>query len=131
LPIENILAWLWQRWEIEVAHREIKTGLGLGEKQCWNRRSAITSVQFSAWVYAILVLAAWRTWGLRGLANTRTPWWSGSKRWSFNTMWRQYRSQLWGSQPFRTLWLPSSHDWLKKELWLAGLANSISFSSRI
>ncbi len=131
LPIENILAWLWQRWEIEVAHREMKTGLGLGEKQCWNRRSAITSVQFSAWVYAILVLAAWRTWGLRGLANTRTPWWSGSKRWSFNTMWRQYRSQLWGSQPFRTLWLPSSHDWLKKELWLAGLANSISFSSRI
>jgi len=131
LPIECILAWLWQRWEIEVAHREMKSGLGLGEKQCWNRRSAITSVQWSAWVYAILVLAAWRTWGLTGLSNTRTPWWSGPKRWSFNTLWRQYRAQLWGARQFHPLWLSTSNNWQKKELWLAGLSNSISFSSRI
>jgi hypothetical protein len=63
LPVEQILAWLWQRWELEVAHREMKTGLGLGEKQCWNHRSAITSVQWSAWVYAVLVLAGIRAWG--------------------------------------------------------------------
>jgi len=44
-PIAMLLAWLWQRWEIEVAHREVKSGLGVGEKQCWNSRSAIVSVQ--------------------------------------------------------------------------------------
>jgi len=32
LPIETILAWLWQRWELEVAHREMKSGFGVGEK---------------------------------------------------------------------------------------------------
>ena len=35
-PVEMLLAWLWQRWEIEVAHREMKSGLGVGEMQCWN-----------------------------------------------------------------------------------------------
>lgn len=42
--INFLLAWLWQRWEIEVAHREMKSGLGIGKMQCWNRRSAIVSV---------------------------------------------------------------------------------------
>jgi DDE superfamily endonuclease len=45
LPVETILAWLWQRWELEVAHREMKSGFGVGEKQCWNPRSTISSVQ--------------------------------------------------------------------------------------
>ena len=56
-PIETILAWLWQRWELEVAHREMKSGLGVGEKQCWNTRLVVVSVQWSVWVYAVLVLA--------------------------------------------------------------------------
>jgi hypothetical protein len=41
LPITTILTWLWQRCEIEVSHREMKSGLGLGEKQCWNKRSSV------------------------------------------------------------------------------------------
>jgi hypothetical protein len=53
LPLEIILAWLWQRWELEVAHREMKSGFGVGEKQCWNSRSTLTSIQWSVWVYAI------------------------------------------------------------------------------
>jgi hypothetical protein len=65
LPEEELLGWAWQRWEVEVAHREMKSGFGLGEKQCWNKRSAIRSVQWSAWVYALLLLAGYRTWGLR------------------------------------------------------------------
>jgi hypothetical protein len=63
LPIETILAWLWQRWELEVAHREMKSGFGVGEKQCWNPRSTIASVQWSVWVYALLLLSAYRAWG--------------------------------------------------------------------
>lgn len=61
LPIDTVLAWLWQRWELEVAHREMKSGFGVGEKQCWNPHATIASVQWSVWVYALLLLAAYRT----------------------------------------------------------------------
>jgi hypothetical protein len=99
-PLETILGWLWQRWELEVAHREMKSGLGVGEKQCWNKRSAVVSVQWSVWVYAVLVLAGYRTWGLCGGPPTPAPWWPGAKRWSFNTLWRSYRAALWGPLNF-------------------------------
>jgi hypothetical protein len=131
LPITTILTWLWQRWEIEVAHREMKSGLGLGEKQCWNKRSSVVSVQWSAWTYAILLLAAYRTWGLCNGPPTPARWWPGAKRWSFTTLWRSYRSDLWNKQEFRPLWTRTGDNWWKKETWLAGLDNSISAAARI
>lgn len=130
-PIETILAWLWQRWELEVAHREMKSGLGVGEKQCWNKRSAVVSVQWSVWLYAVLLLAGYRTWGLCGGPPTPTAWWPGAKRWSFNTLWRSYRTALWGTGEFRPLWLRTGDNWWEKETWLTGLANSIAASVRI
>ena len=33
LPVAELLAWAWQRWEVEVLHRELKSGFGLGEQQ--------------------------------------------------------------------------------------------------
>jgi len=131
LPITTILTWLWQRWEIEVAHREMKSGLGLGEKQCWNKRSSIVSAQWSTWTYAILLLAAYRTWGLCNGPPTPARWWSGAKRWSFNTLWRSYRSELWNKCNFRPLWTTTTDNWWKKETWLAALDNSISAAARI
>jgi hypothetical protein len=130
-PIETILAWLWQRWELEVAHQEMKSGLGVGEKQCCNTRSAVVAVQWSVWVYAILVLAGYRTWGLWGGPPTPAPWWPGAKRWSFNTLWRSYRAALWGTTEFRPLWLGTGDNWWKKEPWLAGLTNAVAASVRI
>jgi hypothetical protein len=65
LPIETILAWLWQRWEMEVAHREMKSGFGVGEKQCWNPHATIASVQWNVWVYALLLLSAYRAYCMR------------------------------------------------------------------
>jgi hypothetical protein len=131
LPIDIILAWLWQRWELEVAHREMKSGLGVGEKQCWNTRSAVVSVQWSVWLYAVLLLAGYRTWGLCGGPSCPAPWWPGAKRWSFNTLWRSYRAALWGTPEFRPLWLGTGDNWWEKETWLAGLANSVTASVRI
>jgi hypothetical protein len=131
LPIAVLLAWLWQRWEIEVAHRELKTGLGLGEKQCWNGRSAIVSVQWSAWVYAVILLAAYRTWGLCHGPGTPAPWWRGAKRWSLTTLWRSLRSELWGKTEFRACYSPSSSDWWKKEAWVGSLTNAVAAASRI
>jgi hypothetical protein len=130
LPEQDLLSWLWQRWEMEVAHREMKSGLGMGEKQCWNRRSALLSVQWSAWVYALLLLAGYRTWGLCGGPRSQIRWWPGAKRWSLNTLWRAYRSAFWGKSEFQALWTRSGGNWLKKEAHLVGLYNSALAATR-
>lgn len=130
LPIEELLPWVWQRWEMEVAHREMKSGLGVGEKQCWNRRSALVSVQWSVWVYAVLVLAGYRTWGLCGGPRSPARWWRGAKRWSLNTLWRAYRSAFWGNSEFQALWTGTGDNWLKKEAWLSGLHNAALSAAR-
>lgn len=131
LAIETILAWLWQRWELEVAHREMKSGFGVGEKQCWNPRATISSVQWSVWVYALLLLSAYRAWGLLNAPPIPTRWWHGSKRWSFNTLWRQFRFACWNTQQFRAFWTRTPDNWLKKESFLIALSNSIAASTRI
>lgn len=100
LPVDQLLFWAWQRWEVEVAHRELKSNFGLGNKQCWNPQAAILSVQWSAWVYALLLLAGYRAWGLTKAPAVPTRWWRGSGRWSLNTLWRGYRAALWGSHQF-------------------------------
>ncbi len=130
LPLESLLAWAWQRWELEVQHRELKSGFGLGEKQCWNARSATVSVQWSAWVYALLLLAGYRTFGLLHGPATPGRWWPGARRWSFNTLWRAFRAALWNTPDFRATWSPSSNNWLKKEDWLASLTNSALAAAR-
>jgi hypothetical protein len=125
-----ILAWIWQRWELEVAHREMKSSLGVGQKQCWNRRSVIVSVQWSVWVYAILVLAGYQTWGLFGGPRRPERWWPGATRWSFNTLWRGYRAALWGTNEFRAVWTPIGDNWPQKEAWIAGLGNAAAAAAR-
>lgn len=131
LPLETILAWLWQRWELEVAHREMKSGFGVGEKQCWNPSSTILSVQWSVWVYALLLLSAYRTWGLLNAPPIPTRWWHGAQRWSFTTLWRSYHSAFWQTNHFQAFWTRTPDNWLKKEAFLIALSNSISASTRI
>ena len=131
LPQETILAWLWQRWELEVAHREMKSGFGVGEKQCWNSRATIASVQWNVWVYALLLLSAYRTWGLLHAPPVPTRWWPGATRWSFNTLWRQFRSAFWSTPQFQALWTRTPTHWLKKEAFLIGLSNAITAAARI
>jgi hypothetical protein len=35
VPLEVLVLKLWQRWEVEVGFRWMKSGFGLGEKPCW------------------------------------------------------------------------------------------------
>jgi hypothetical protein len=114
LPIDTLLAAAWQRWELEVAHRELKTTFGLGDKQCWNPLSAVATVQWSAWLYGLLLLAAYRTWGLLNGPRPQSAWWSGAPRWSFNTLWRSLRASLTRSRHFRPLRRLSPDEWLEK-----------------
>jgi hypothetical protein len=130
LPEEDLLAWAWQRWEVEVAHREMKSGFGLGEKQCWNELATVRSVQWSAWVYALLLLAGYRTWGLTNGPATPARWWQGAGRWSFNTLWRAYRAALWGTGEFQAVCSPIPGNWRKKEAWLASWRNASAAAAR-
>jgi hypothetical protein len=125
-----LLFWAWQRWEIEVCHRELKSSFGLGNKQCWNPTAAVLSVQWSAWVYALLLLSGYRTWGLCGAPQVPTRWWRGAQRWSLNTLWRAYRAELWGQPDFRALWSVSSLTWLEKEASMLALRNAIFGAAR-
>lgn len=130
-PIETLLFWAWQRWEMEVTHRELKSGFGLGEKQCWHPVSAVTSVQWSAWVYALLMLAAYRTYGLCQMPRPATAWWRGSQRWSLSRLLQQFRSAVWGQADFQPLWGEFTDDWGKKDLFMDALANIVQGSTRL
>lgn len=110
MPVEDLIVWAWQRWEIEVCHKELKTTFGLGDKQCWHPHGAVASVQWSAWVYALMVLAGYQTWGLCEGPSPVTGWWQGGGRWSFNTLWQSFRAALWGEYQFQPLRLRIPRD---------------------
>jgi hypothetical protein len=124
LPLETLLFWAWQRWEVEVCHRELKTTFGLGHKQCFNPKAAVLSVQWSAWVYSLLLLAGYRTFGLARAPAVPTRWWRGSGRWSFATLLRAFRAALWGQHHFRPILTPTPDDWVGKYAYLTALKNS-------
>jgi hypothetical protein len=130
LPIETLLFWAWQRWEIEVAHRELKRNFGLGEKQCWHPKAAVLSVQWSAWLYALFLLAGYRTWGLASPSPVPSRWWRGAPRWSLNTLWRAYRACLWGEHEFRPLDSLTRGDWLELDDFWQTLGNSVFAAAR-
>jgi len=130
LAVETLLFWAWQRWEIEVCHRELKASFGLGNKQCWHPKAAVLSVQWSAWVYALLLLAGYRAWGLTNGPTLPTSWWRGSGRWSLNTLWRAFRSEVWALQDFHPLCTPSTRDWGEKETLLLALHNAALGAAR-
>jgi len=130
LPIATLLFWMWQRWEVEVCHRELKSNFGLGNKQCWNPFAAVLSVQWSAWVYSMLLLAGYRTWGLSHAPPVPTSWWRGSGRWSLNTLWRGFRAALWGEHAFRPLFALTSNNWGEKQSLLQALHNAIYGAAR-
>jgi hypothetical protein len=97
LPLKDVVEGTWHRWEIEVCHREIKTGFGLGQMQCWSQRASTASVEFVAWHYSVALLAGYRAWN--GLTGGPRPvaakWWPGSRRWSIGALLQSLRAELW------------------------------------
>ena len=131
LPIQTLLAWLWQRWELEIAHRQLKSGLGLGEKQCWNDQATVASVQWSVWIYALMILSGIRAWGDQPQPTPPGLWRTAPNRWSFNTLCRGFRSEMWTTATFRTTWTWSRDNWLENELLWHSLFNSVLASARL
>ena len=125
-PIATLLAWAWHRWECEVAHRDMKSAFRIGDKQCWSKHAALLAVQWGVWVYALLVLAAYRTWGITNGPKRRGRWYPHAKRWSFSTVRQAFQAAFWDYSDFHPLYAPSLDKWLKKDLWLTGLANALA-----
>ena len=132
LPLATpvLLAWLWQRWELAVAHRQMKRGLGLGEKQCWNGLSTVATVQWSVWIYALMMLSGYRVWhnqvGLQAPGLWRKP----AQRWSFNGVWRALRIEMWHHPQLRATWTWSRDNWLENEPLWDNLMNAVLASAR-
>jgi len=130
LPIAELLAWLWQRWELEVAHRQMKSGLGLGEKQCWNENATVATVQWSVWVYALMMLTGYRIWGNDCGAKPPGLWRDAPRRWSFNTLWRALRAEMWQHPDFQATWTRSRANWSVNEPLWDNLFNAVLASAR-
>jgi len=118
LPVETLLAWAWQRWELEVVHREVKSRFGLGDKQCFHPLAAVTSVQWSAWVYALLMLVGYRTYALAPVSRL-TAWQRHPRRYSLTTLLDQSRLELSTDPLFSPLLSSSPRNWLELEAFLS------------
>lgn len=123
-PVAELLAWAWQRWEVEVMHRELKSTFGLGQSQAWSPGGTVGTTQWLVWVYALLVLTGARVWGL-GAGPGRPPGaWQRPRRWSLGTLWAAYRAELWQLGDFQPVWTRSPDSWAEMERWLATQTNA-------
>ena len=124
LPVEQLVAWAWHRWEIEVMHRELKSLWGLTDKPAWSPWGSLLSVAWSAWLYGLTLLAAYRAWGLVRGPRRPEAWWGGARRWSLTTLLRALRQALLPQPHFQRLCFGSGPWWEKKEPHLQALANA-------
>jgi hypothetical protein len=91
---QQLLAWAWQRWEVEVMHRELKSGFGLGQHQAWNPDAAALTTQWVVWCYATMLLSGYRCWGWAH-DPTNAPW-GRPRRWTPRDVVTEIRRELWG-----------------------------------
>lgn len=94
-PLTDLAMWVWQRWEVEVMHRELKSGWGLGDQQQWSPVAAATVTQWVIWAYAVLILT-----GVTHPPSVRhTRRWYCSRRWTPRDLTLILRQELWCQPP--------------------------------
>lgn len=94
-PIDALVMWVWQRWEVEVMHRELKSGWGLGDQQQWSPVAAVTVTQWVVWAYAVLILTGIAT--PPPVGQTRR--WYRPRRWTPRDLTLTLRQELWTAPP--------------------------------
>jgi DDE superfamily endonuclease len=118
LPLEDLLAWAWQRWEVEVMHRELKSGFGLGQQQAFSTQGAAAVVAWLVWLYALLILTGYRTWGLGPGAVPDLGRWYAARRWSIGRLRQGLRQELWQLGEFQPVWTRSPDTWAEITAWV-------------
>ena len=80
-PVQDLLQIYFDRWQIEVSHREEKDTLGVGQAQLWNVTSVPKQPVLSVAAYSALLLASLRAFGPdRGQAYAELPRWRRNAR---------------------------------------------------
>lgn len=75
-PAKQLLQIYFDRWQIEVNHREEKDTLGIGQAQLWNVTSVPKQPVLAVAAYSALLLASIRAFGAgRGQAYAKLPKW--------------------------------------------------------
>lgn len=62
-PINTLIQAYFDRWEIEVNHRDEKSLLGVGQAQVWSQKATFRVPSFQVAVYAMLLLASLDAYG--------------------------------------------------------------------
>jgi hypothetical protein len=125
LPLAELLAWAWQRWEVEVMHRELKSGFGLGQQQAWSDDGAAQTIPFVVWVYALLILVGYRTWGLGPATGSDFGGWYTPRRWSIGRVRQEVRQELWHLGDFQPVWTRSPDEWHEITTWIGTQTTAI------
>jgi hypothetical protein len=97
LPIEQLLqAYLW-RWEIELAFREEKTLMGMGEAQVTNENAIESTPTFIAAAYALIHVAAIKA-GIISSGIVKPKWRKKGEKENCTTsqLITRLRAELWG-----------------------------------
>lgn len=131
VPLPEVLAWAWQRWEVEVMHRELKSSFGLGEPQAWSPDGATTTVSWLLWVYALVILAAYRTWGYRPPTGPDRGGWWRPRRWSVGRALQHVRAEVWQLGEFSPPWRTSPDTWQEMRDWTTTLTPAVLGSRRL
>jgi hypothetical protein len=118
LPLAELLAWAWQRWEVEVMHRELKSGFGLGQQQAFSDHGVATVVPWLVWLYALLILTGYRTWGLGPGSVPDLGRWYAARRWSIGRLRQGLRQELWRLGEFQPGWAQSPDTWAEITTWV-------------
>jgi hypothetical protein len=80
-PVKQLLQIYFDRWQIEVNHREEKDTLGVGQAQLWNVTSVPKQPVLAVAAYSALLLASLKAFGAeRGEAYAELPKWRRSAR---------------------------------------------------
>lgn len=117
--VADLLAWAWQRWEVEVVHRELKSGFGLGQQQAWTAAGTVAVTQWVVWVYAIVVLAAYQAWGYGVPPGSHLGGWYAPRRWSLGMLCQQVRTELWALTEMQPGFARSPDTWAAMTAWVA------------
>lgn len=125
LPLVDLLAWAWQRWEVEVMHRELKSGFGLGQQQAFSDRGAASVIPWLVWVYALLILTGYRTWGLGPGSGSELGGWYTARRWSIGRLRQELRQEFWQLGDFQPVWTRSPDKWGEITTWVGSQTNAV------
>lgn len=103
MALKKLVYWLWQRWEVEVMHREVKTGFGLRQVRFWSDVGSVRALQWGMYLYSVLIASALLAWGQAYIGDRPERWCPRGKRWTLSLLLAHWREWALGPARFIVL----------------------------